>query len=719
MGFRIAAVGVVIALSFTGALQAAIPVDPNAVTEHAFRAALLDFNRRTSVETYKQVGKRDPKWDEPAIAFLEAMARYFANYRVATRYRINPVPTLKELEAQGRAVVALGCDDPLILYGLAAALDNQNKRSEARPLLDKVFDELPKSRYPINRLSAVAHRMLKHYDRIEEKAAYARCEQLLSDATLAAISVGDLQGLDRRAFYFVSSGHINSLPLPVRRKFCEDAKAVGADPWLVNMFEAAYHLAAAYAAPGSAAGRRASAEHARLAAACYTKAWELEPSYPEPASNMILIAMRAGPRRQGPAPREWFDRAVAAQFDHEPAYHHYLQAIDDSDERIAFGLECAATQRYDTRVPHELIDVVEAVIDSQGASPEFVRATWQRPGVYDAAAEVLRAYAEQPAESSRRGWYLSYAMSVAVHARQFDGAAAILNQADGKIDWTPVDATRGIAPRLNHQVRAMAGTRAAALREAEAAADTGAFDKALESYEAALAALPPGDPSTGWVNHRLAELRLLKQFATGAWVDLQPTGPHIFGWYGAGGKWSVDEQGRLVGTSHERNGLHFVCGAEFGAQYEMTGTLEYVSVGKVADPAGGPILRYSRDADSNGLWLRKGSQRVVVRTPGGHTKGWPATVGDSNTFRVQVWDGHAFGWVNGEPAFNDHAIRGLAAAETTRVGVGAQYNHGSETIVLRFSDLKIRKLDKPPLVRNARQPDPPPPTRDAGDAGDL
>ncbi len=89
--------------------------DSKVVTEHNFRAALLDYNRRTSVETYKQVGHRDPKWDEPAVAFLEAMARYFANSGVATRYRFQPVATLEELEAQGRAVLALGCDAPLVI----------------------------------------------------------------------------------------------------------------------------------------------------------------------------------------------------------------------------------------------------------------------------------------------------------------------------------------------------------------------------------------------------------------------------------------------------------------------------------------------------------------------------------------------------------------------------------------------------------------------------
>ncbi|HEV2293916.1 MAG TPA: hypothetical protein VGR35_08665 [Tepidisphaeraceae bacterium] len=191
------------------------------MTEHAFRAALLDFNRRTSVETYKAVGKRDPKWDQPAVAFLEVLARYFANSKAADRYRIEPAPTLQELEAQARALISIGCDDPLVIYGLAVALDNQDKRKEARPLLQQVLDELPTSRYPITRLSGAAHRMLKFYDRRNEQelAAYERCEQMLLEAALASISVADVQGIDRRAVLFVTGGMIDGRPMSTRKRF--------------------------------------------------------------------------------------------------------------------------------------------------------------------------------------------------------------------------------------------------------------------------------------------------------------------------------------------------------------------------------------------------------------------------------------------------------------------------------------------------------------------
>src|SRR5438094_10064488 len=49
--------------------------DPKAYTEHDYRRQLLEFNTRTIVGAYKDVGKRDRKWDDSAIRLLEAMAQ--------------------------------------------------------------------------------------------------------------------------------------------------------------------------------------------------------------------------------------------------------------------------------------------------------------------------------------------------------------------------------------------------------------------------------------------------------------------------------------------------------------------------------------------------------------------------------------------------------------------------------------------------------------------
>ncbi len=697
-------------------LRAEIPgaSDPKAITEHTFRAALLDFNRRTSVETYKQVGKRDPKWDEPAIAFLESVARYFANTNVAARYQIQPAPTLKELEAQGRAVIALGCDDPLVVYGLAVALDNQGKRGEAQPLLQKVLDEFPASRYPINRLSGAANRMLKFYDRTDEqgKAAHERCEQTLLDALLASISVAEFEGMDRRAVLFLADDWLAARPLEQWKAFCEDGRAVNADPWLLNMLEGLYHVKAGWAARGSGfafkvqpQGWMGFAEHLKLARACFVRAIELEPTYPEAATAMIPVAM-AGHAGKGEDARFWFERAASAQFDYAPAYSKYLWATwprwgGSHEEMFAFGLECAATKRYDTGVPFVLVLAVEAVIRDLGGNGADA---WRRDGIYDATAAVLEAYAARPEEASRKAWNQSYHVAIAAHARRYADAHELMVGLKNQLDWNAVDRTRALPVRLYAEVSAMVGPQGAALQEAELAADRGEYGDAIETYDEAIAAIPEKSWNLRYVRGRAAELRWLQQFESGEWVDLQPD-KGLTGWYGAGGAWSVDEQGRLVGKG-DASGCNLICAAEFGPRYEITGKLEFVGVDDVKDPSAGPIITYSNRADSYAMWMRQETQRVVMRNPAGKTKSWPAKVGDANEFRVAAWNGHLFGWVNGQEAFDGYEIPRMSDAAATRIGVGSQSNYKPATITLRFSELKIRRLQTPPVERQLEDPEP-------------
>ncbi|HEV2293914.1 MAG TPA: hypothetical protein VGR35_08655 [Tepidisphaeraceae bacterium] len=363
---------------------------------------------------------------------------------------------------------------------------------------------------------------------------------------------------------------------------------------------------------------------------------------------------------------------------------------------LAFGRECAATKRYDTRVPHVLIDCVEEIIKDRGESGAGGAArAWRLPGVYDSAAEVLQGYADRPSELERRDWYRSYNIGIAAHARRYDEAAALLEEVKGKPAWSAVDQTRWIPFRLRHSIGAMVGLQGAALRVAETAAEAGKLDVAIEAYDAGLVSLPPDDPSLPWVHNRLAELRWLREFDAGEWVDLQPD-KDLNGWYPVGGQWAVDQEGGLVGTATQ-NGLNLVCGAELKPRYEITGNLVFVNVGNVSDPAAGPILRYARDGDSHGMWLRRTTQKVVVRSPDGKLKLWPAQVTDRNDFRLQVWDGRAFGWVNGQQCFEDFHVPRMAGSDTTRIGIGVQSSRGMEGMVVRFSDLKIRKLPKAPV----------------------
>jgi hypothetical protein len=119
--------------------------DPKGLTQHDFVKAKLERNLRTMVEAYKQVGRRDPKWDESAIKFLDGMAKYFANANEDRIYQLPDVPRDVDLCHLGRTALQAGCDDPLVVYCLGAILDDSGEDDEAVPLVRRSIDGLMKS----------------------------------------------------------------------------------------------------------------------------------------------------------------------------------------------------------------------------------------------------------------------------------------------------------------------------------------------------------------------------------------------------------------------------------------------------------------------------------------------------------------------------------------------------------------------------------------------
>src|SRR5690242_14071973 len=86
----------------------------NSFTEHDYRKALLEYNRRTLGEAYKQIGQRDAKWDNAAIKFLDGMALHLSNNGASPLYRIKGQLSDDQLLSLGKEARDKGCNDPLI-----------------------------------------------------------------------------------------------------------------------------------------------------------------------------------------------------------------------------------------------------------------------------------------------------------------------------------------------------------------------------------------------------------------------------------------------------------------------------------------------------------------------------------------------------------------------------------------------------------------------------
>jgi hypothetical protein len=95
-------------------------------------------------------------------------------------------------------------------------------------------------------------------------------------------------------------------------------------------------------------------QHLEKARETLTEAWKLRPDRPEAATEMLQVTY-GSPAPRGEAMRLWFDRAIAAQCDYEPAYELMRASFHPRwggtpVELAAFALTCAEADRPALRI---------------------------------------------------------------------------------------------------------------------------------------------------------------------------------------------------------------------------------------------------------------------------------------------------------------------------------------------------------------------------------
>ena len=113
-----------------------LPADQPSRTQ-LFNDTMLARNRRTLVDAYLKVGQRDPKWDGPMIAFLDGIALTMSHQKNE--------PDSQTLLDQADQLLALGCTDPMLLYGRAFCLIGVRRSAEAKTALRSVLVTRPRA----------------------------------------------------------------------------------------------------------------------------------------------------------------------------------------------------------------------------------------------------------------------------------------------------------------------------------------------------------------------------------------------------------------------------------------------------------------------------------------------------------------------------------------------------------------------------------------------
>lgn len=664
-------------------------------TQHDEIRAKLDFNRRSLAKAYEKVGKRDPKWDDAALEFLDATGLMFSYSGHNGMYVPGPRMTYDQLEKLGKAALDAGCNDPLVRYCYAAFVHDKGRAAQAKPIVLAAADDLEKSQYPPNRIAAAHSRAVRLLHAEKDKEEIARRQQATRAAWIRAASM-KFEPQDQRIILEHISLDIGDDDVKTQRAFYDELRKVpDADPWIVNLIGADYHISNAWAWRGSGwakdvteEGWRGFSSNLKQARDCLIKAHEIHPEYPEAATLMITVAMGGGDEL-GVDEREWFDKATSAQIDHLDAYHRLRNAMlprwgGSYKDMYDVALECLTSNRYDTLVPHQYLATVYAVANDAGRDD-----IWAHEPTFKQAKECLTRYAERNPPQAPS--FLSHLAAIAYQAGQYQEAKAQLDRVGDKLETYYFQEFSALPKLAVEQIHAMTGPLGAKIRAAEAFLEQDDVPAVVKAYDATLAAdaKPAG---LAYARARRNELDLWHRADSG-WVPLKPDA-QLTGWYPSGDEWSVDDKGRLVCTYGNAKEAFIIYPADLGRAYELKCRMEFDQAQR-RKPYAGPVVAYAGPNARYGMYLGPLSD-LAVKSGETTVHGFKGDIGNTNDIHIIVWQNSITTIVNGKVVKQDYRIRADVPLEGTYFGFGAFY--APPGAIARFSDIQVRRLKAAPAI---------------------
>ncbi|MDB5288930.1 MAG: hypothetical protein JWL69_171 [Phycisphaerales bacterium] len=668
-------------------------------TDKEFFRERMEFERGRLADAYKSVGNKNAKWDADALGLFDKTAAHIVYGKELPPFRPAGLPTPGQLAKLGEELHAKGCDDGAVGYCHAVALADLHRDGAALEQFRLCLKRLKEGHYPPDLIVSAASGLLRLRMPLsaDEKGDLA--------ATIKSGCVATARGVrpnkaHRRILLAILRDALRDDRQTSAQVVTELKALADADPWLLNVIDGENEVTAGWDARGTKfaievtpEGWKGFHEHLEKARTCFTKAWELEPTLPDAAENMIKVAM-GGEAAEGETARMWFDRATQAKFDDAVAFEAMQYALfprwgGSHEEMWNLGLESARTKRFDTKVPLRLVETVER-ISTDDKDPEC--RILLEPNVYAAVQKVFQGYEQQMEPGPGRDWMTSWHAAIAWRAGKFDEARKLLDALGDRVAvdrWVHV--TR--QPELClAETYALSGPLAPRVLEALHNADNDKAALSIKQFKE-IAADPAADkPTVFYCTEQVMLMEFHARFESGEWSDLQPKGA-LHMWTARKGRWNVDGQGRMQGMT-DGSGLLIFCMPALGDRYEVTATVEFKSpegeynaVGLALDHLGGTF--------GSGVFVstRDGEVYTYAAYASNQEKMEPVK---ASTIQVRYWDHHYTATVNGRPV----KLPGPGRPEYVDLGDSAglaitSLFPATET-TLYVTDLKARKLTEKP-----------------------
>lgn len=366
--------------------HAPIPTGPKAHTQAEFNATLRAFRHRMIVEAYKKSGVRNPRWDRSAVRFLEEFCELMMT-RTAS-------PLGQKAAADGRAVIALGCTDPLVESCVGMAIWGS---PDAVELFEKSLKGFEKGAYSGYQARIVPN-CLMHISTTSGKpisgAELKRLQDLEIRWTAQSLVDGSFKpGEDRIA---VSRFQYNIGDLtkgdPMKDRWTDLSREIEKNgsklPYAAKTMAGICHLCAYWESGVSRSTK--SGVMLQKAREEFHAAWNLHPEYPE-APALLIYTSSLGKIGEDETPLTWFDRSVAGQMDYSQAYYQLMRTfLPRWGDLYDFGADCAKTRRYDTDVPMEFFRALQSITSDSEGDKHY----WKLPETGRLLDEMFDGYAK-------------------------------------------------------------------------------------------------------------------------------------------------------------------------------------------------------------------------------------------------------------------------------------------------------------------------------------
>jgi hypothetical protein len=670
-----------------------IPAGQDVYTWMQEREILRRWYDRHFVAGYLAHGHRSPLWDEAMGQFLQTWIKRKLGDPEAVDDRAFYEAT--------RPILAAGCKDPLFLYLASSAQLENGEKSRLGRLAQT---EAVKSQY----CASLKWLIEIWADGLQRQFTFQISNSTEADQRALEFLRESLVKRDYREdeivllYQRLANNPGNAWRLRLNEEVCQMMEQTPECPrWFAELIRGQQEVKNAWKARGSGfagtvteQGWQGFEAHLARAEEKLVSSWKRNPKSPYAATEMIAVVMGAGGRPVSES-RLWFDRAVAAQLDHYPAYDKLLWALrprwhGSHEAMLRFGEVCLDTGRFDTQVPQYYVKAVNDISEELGDW-----SIYSKPQIY---ANVRRAFtggATGDISRENRRSYLTGNMMLAHRAGRYEDAGkdlALLND-DPYVPIMPTWLDN--AELVPGWIKVWNSPAQKQLLELDEARNRQDFTRAL-ALAGHLRASMQGDKFLErWTADLRAVLELEQALATGNWVPIRPD-RELHGWRIYTGDWKVNEDGSILAAAGV-SGLMLKSLARTGPDFALRGEVEMVS-STTGEFQAGMVFGNLHPSASEwyGFRVMRGGdgkeQAVISRTFASNLRSYPTQLPKTNQFEVVFASGEISARLNGDELAKSFVLLRNKNRLPPRLAVGlGAFSHQNE-YVLRYRNLEMKRL---------------------------